>query len=50
MQPGRGTRLEQVESLVRQYGDFVTQALRRHPQLSWKKTWNHLLRPPVRQA
>jgi hypothetical protein len=46
LEPGPGTRAQQVEALVRQYGRFMDSIFRRHPDiLSWTKIGNHFREP-----
>jgi lauroyl/myristoyl acyltransferase len=48
---GRGTRAQQIESLMRQYEAFAESVIREHTEiLNWKKMRNHLKLPPAVQA
>jgi len=50
LESGPATRDAQIQGLLDQYAAFVTDALTRYPALTWKRMWNHLLRPVVGAA
>jgi len=51
LDPGRGTRAEQIKALVLQYSAFATAAITGHPEMMhWKKMRTHLGRRPATLA
>jgi len=49
LDPGRGTRDEQIERLMKLYEAFVNERIRKQPEsITWKKMRNHLKVPTPR--
>jgi amino acid adenylation domain-containing protein len=46
LDPGPGARTQQIEALVRQYGEFMDHTFRRHPEiLTWDRIRKHFRQP-----